>query len=167
MNNESPDIGACGVDEITPDVDGPLTVGQVARLTGLSTHTLRWYERVGLLEGVARDGSGHRQYTQVDLRRLVLLMRLRATGMPVSDMQRYAELARAGTAPDLERMQLLDDINPEFPNTDVSLVIGANDVVNPVAKTDPASPIYGMPILDVINSKIAGYRRAVSPAIPA
>jgi len=47
----------------------------------------------------------------------------------------------------------MGDINPEFPNTDVSLVIGANDVVNPVAKTDPSSPIYGMPILDVSLSK--------------
>ena len=47
----------------------------------------------------------------------------------------------------------MDDINPEFPNTDVVLVIGANDVVNPVARTDPASPIYGMPILDVVNAR--------------
>ncbi len=145
MNDESPDIGACGVDEIIPDVDGPLTVGQVATLTGLSTHTLRWYERVGLLEGVARDGSGHRQYTQLDLRRLVLLMRLRATGMPVSEMQRYAELARAGSPTDLERMQLLE--------------AHRDRVLSHIADLHRD--------LDVINSKIAGYRRAVSPAVPA
>lgn len=60
-------------------------------------------------------------------------------------------LAEAGVPYDL--IADMDDINPEFPNTDVSLVIGANDVVNPVAKTDPSSPIFGMPILEVANSK--------------
>ena len=60
-------------------------------------------------------------------------------------------LAEAGVPYDL--IEDMDDINPEFPNTDVALVIGANDVVNPVAKTDPSSPIYGMPILDVDQAR--------------
>jgi NAD(P) transhydrogenase subunit beta len=60
-------------------------------------------------------------------------------------------LAEAGVPYDL--IEDMEDINPEFPNTDVVLVIGANDVVNPVAKTDPTSPIYGMPILDVDQAR--------------
>jgi len=58
----------------------------------------------------------------------------------------------------------MDEINPEFPQTDVALVIGANDVVNPAARTDPGSPIYGMPILDVDNAKqIVVMKRSMNP----
>jgi NAD(P) transhydrogenase subunit beta len=60
-------------------------------------------------------------------------------------------LAEAGVPYDL--IADLDEINADFENTDVSLVIGANDVVNPVARTDPSSPIYGMPILNADKSK--------------
>jgi H+-translocating NAD(P) transhydrogenase subunit beta len=58
----------------------------------------------------------------------------------------------------------MDDLNPEFPQTDVALVIGANDVTNPAARSDPSSPIYGMPILDVDKARtVMVIKRGMSP----
>jgi len=58
----------------------------------------------------------------------------------------------------------MDDINPEFEHTDVSLVIGANDVVNPAARSNPSSPLYGMPILDVDKSRtVVVLKRSMRP----
>lgn len=73
-----------------------LTVGEAAHRVGLTTHTLRWYEQAGLVAPVGRDSAGRRRYTQGDIDWLILLTRLRRTGMPVRDMRRYAELARQG-----------------------------------------------------------------------
>ena len=62
------------------------------------------------------------------------------------------------------QLQEMDEINPEFPQTDVALVIGANDVTNPAARSDPASPIYGMPILDVDKAaSIVVLKRSMRP----
>jgi NAD(P) transhydrogenase subunit beta len=63
-----------------------------------------------------------------------------------------------------EQLVEMDEINPQFPETDVALVIGANDVVNPQARTDASSPIYGMPILDVDRAKhVFVIKRSMSP----
>jgi proton-translocating NAD(P)+ transhydrogenase subunit beta len=63
-----------------------------------------------------------------------------------------------------EQLREMDDINPEFARTDVALVIGANDVTNPAAKTNPSSPIYGMPILDVENAhSVVVIKRSMNP----
>jgi NAD(P) transhydrogenase subunit beta len=63
-----------------------------------------------------------------------------------------------------ERLKDMDEINPGFKQVDVTIVIGANDVVNPVARTDPDSPIAGMPILDVDYSKtVVIIKRSLSP----
>ncbi|MGD0198233.1 MAG: NAD(P)(+) transhydrogenase (Re/Si-specific) subunit beta [Solirubrobacteraceae bacterium] len=63
-----------------------------------------------------------------------------------------------------DQLKDMDDINPEFSRADVALVIGANDVTNPAAKTNPASPIYGMPILDVENAhQVVVIKRSMNP----
>ncbi len=63
-----------------------------------------------------------------------------------------------------DQLKEMDDINPEFQRTDVSLVIGANDVTNPAAKNTPSSPIYGMPILEVADSRsVIVIKRSMNP----
>lgn len=78
------------------EADEAIAVGEAAERVGLSTYTLRWYEQEGLLGPIGRDSAGRRRYTKRDLDWLMLLTRLRRTGMPVRDMRRYAELARQG-----------------------------------------------------------------------
>lgn len=77
-------------------MEATYSVGEAAARVGLSTYTLRWYEQEGLVSPVERDSAGRRRYTDQDLDWLVLLTKLRRTGMPVRDMRRYAELARLG-----------------------------------------------------------------------
>jgi DNA-binding transcriptional MerR regulator len=93
---------------MTQAVTEALTIAEAAERTGVSTHTLRYYERIGALrEPPERAPSGHRRYTERDLSWIVLLTRLRATGMPIATLLRYAELAREGDASAGERKALL------------------------------------------------------------
>jgi DNA-binding transcriptional MerR regulator len=84
------------------------SIHQVAELTGLSIDTLRYYERIGLLEPIRRASSGHRRYHAKDLEWIGLLINLRETGMPLKDMIHFAELRRQGTVTAQERLRILE-----------------------------------------------------------
>lgn len=85
-----------------------LTIQEVAALTGLSGHTLRYYERIGLLDHVNRADSGHRRYSNDDIAWIEFLTRLRATGMPICQMQQFAALRRQGDITVSARRELLE-----------------------------------------------------------
>ncbi|WP_309230519.1 MerR family transcriptional regulator [Nocardia sp. SYP-A9097] len=82
------------------------SIGEVSERSGLTRDTLRWYERIGLLNYVGRDHAGQRRFCDRDLDWLTLIGKLRLTGMSVADMVRYAELVRAGDHTYPERLEM-------------------------------------------------------------
>jgi DNA-binding transcriptional MerR regulator len=85
-----------------------MKIGQLAERSGLSAHTVRYYERIGLLPFAERDRSGQRDYDASILVWIAFLGRLRATGMPIREMLRYAEMRQRGSATEAARRELLD-----------------------------------------------------------
>jgi DNA-binding transcriptional MerR regulator len=83
------------------------TIAEVSSKLGLSAHTLRYYERIGLLD-VARDEGGRRVYAELDIARVVFITRLRSTAMPISRIQHYFALVAAGDHTEPERLALLE-----------------------------------------------------------
>ncbi|MBV9847345.1 MAG: MerR family transcriptional regulator [Kutzneria sp.] len=92
--------------EVSIAPDARLSIAEVAELTGVSAHALRYYERIGLVE-VGRDSAGHRQYDRDALARVVFVTRLRLSDMPIQAITRYVELVRQGPATEPERLALL------------------------------------------------------------
>ena len=88
---------------------GSISSSQAAEQSGFSLDTLRYYERIGLLDGIDRAPSGHRRFRDDDLEWLGVLRCLRDTGMPIAQMRRYAELARTGQGTLAERLNLLTE----------------------------------------------------------
>lgn len=88
--------------------EATFTIGEVSGLTGLTTHTVRFYEKEGLFFGpVRRDSAGRRVFTDFELQWLRVCMKLRSSGMPVPEICRYAELILAGPGNEAERLALL------------------------------------------------------------
>jgi DNA-binding transcriptional MerR regulator len=87
--------------------------GQVTELSGFSLDTLRYYEKIGLLEHVERAASGHRRYSEDDLGWLDMIQCLRGTGMPIARMLDFAEQVRAGDHTIPDRVALLEEHDRE------------------------------------------------------
>ncbi|MEH7558338.1 MerR family transcriptional regulator [Priestia megaterium] len=85
------------------------SIQQIASMTGLSTHTLRYYEKIGLIKNVQRAQTGYRQYTDFDLAWIQFLIRLRVTGMPMLKMKQFSDLRQKGESTITERKELLEE----------------------------------------------------------
>ncbi len=117
--------------------------GQVAEETGFSLDTLRYYEKIGLLDGIERNSGGQRVFTEDDVNWLRILRCLRDTGMPIARMVRYAELARGGEETIAERLAVLEEHDADI-NRKIELL-----------RTEQ----------DHIRVKIANYRRAMTETV--
>ncbi len=84
-----------------------MKIGTLAKRSGLTTHTIRYYERIGLLPHADRDAGGRRDYDTSILTWIEFLDRLKTTGMPIREMLRYAKLRETGAATAAERRALL------------------------------------------------------------
>jgi DNA-binding transcriptional MerR regulator len=89
--------------------DSGFTIRNMAERCGMTAHTLRYYERVGLIQPVGRARNGHRRYTDADAAWLNFLHCMRATSMPIREMQRYAALREIGDETSEQRRKLLED----------------------------------------------------------
>ena len=85
------------------------SIQEVCRKTGLTAHTLRYYEQEGLLTGVARSTGGFRQYSDEDMEWLGLICCLKNTGMPLQEIARFVQLAHQGNVTLEERVELLKE----------------------------------------------------------
>src|SRR5882757_6237413 len=86
-----------------------LSIAEAARRAGVSVHTLRYYERAGLVvTTVGRTASGRRRYQQLDLDWITVCTKLRATGMPIKTIRRYAQLVAAGPGNEQDRLALME-----------------------------------------------------------
>jgi DNA-binding transcriptional MerR regulator len=123
-----------------------MSIGQMAERTGLSVHTLRFYEREGILANPVRRGPGGRRlYTDDDAEWLTVCVNLRATGMPIPDIRQYTGLVRRGDGNEQQRLDLLRQHQARV-----------------LAQMDTLQQC-----LDLISHKVAIYESITAPTSPA
>ncbi|WP_433731037.1 MerR family transcriptional regulator [Nocardia sp. CA-129566] len=150
-------VGQVVGDQQAVDIDREkprYSIGEAADRSGLSRDTLRWYERIGLMNYIGRDHAGKRRFSNRDLEWLALIGRLRTTGMSVADMVRYAELVREGESTVPERLQMfrntraevlakIDELRQTVAVLDykIDLYEGKTSAIKPAALTQPCEGI--------------------------
>ncbi|KZM70692.1 MerR family transcriptional regulator [Nocardia terpenica] len=129
-------MGAIAQDVTDIEYNRPrYSIGEVADRSGLSRDTLRWYERIGLMNYVGRDHAGKRRFSDRDLNWLDLIGKLRTTGMTVADMLHYAELVRQGESTVRERLGM-------FRNTRADVLARIDELQQTLAALDHKIAIY-------------------------
>lgn len=122
------------------EIDEPLTIAQTAAMLDVSAHTLRYYERIGLVD-VPRDASGNRLYDADAVRRLVFLTRMRLSGMAIRDLQHYVELVDEGDDTVPERLEMLlehrDTIRRQISELTLSLAATEYKIATYGGRTQP------------------------------
>lgn len=121
-----------------------ITIGELARLSGLTTHTIRFYESVGVLKPNGRAANGHRRYHSNDLLWLEFVLRLKLTGMPLAEIKQYADLRAKGDMTLQPRLTMLKLHRERL-----------------VAKMDELSECA-----NVLDDKIRNYRKMIVKAKP-
>lgn len=108
LSSASPTGPSPGVPQVAGEELGEIgwDITTTARHLGLSAHTLRYYERIGLVRA-PRSSAGHRRYNAAAVRRLVFLTRMRTSGMSISDLRRYVDMVEAGQDTVPQRLALL------------------------------------------------------------
>ncbi|PRZ30765.1 MerR family transcriptional regulator [Antricoccus suffuscus] len=89
------------------DLGDGLSIAEVAEVTGTTAHTLRYYERIGLVD-VDRDAAGRRTYSREALGRIVFITKLRLSDMPIRNIQQYVELVKLGDSTVPERLEIME-----------------------------------------------------------
>ncbi|GAB38005.1 putative MerR family transcriptional regulator [Gordonia sputi NBRC 100414] len=122
------------------EIDEPLTIAQTAAMLDVSAHTLRYYERIGLVD-VPRDASGNRLYDADAVRRLVFVTRMRLSGMAIRDLQHYVELVDEGDDTVPERLEMLlehrDTIRRQISELTLSLAATEYKIATYGGRTQP------------------------------
>lgn len=119
-------VALAGLEPLPERLDRPLAVAEAAELLALSPHTLRYYERAGLVE-VDRDAAGNRAYDMTALARVVFISRLRLSGMPIRTIANYITLVNQGQSTVPQRLAMLqrhrDDIRRQLHELQFALAV--------------------------------------------